>query len=68
MTLQSLFPPLLASAANERRPSWWTRLVAPIVVDRQRKADAYVADHPRRHRNEYRDQFIVELERRLLGQ
>jgi hypothetical protein len=68
MTLQSLFPPLLAPAANERRPSWWARLVAPIVTDRQRKADAYVADHLLRHRNEQRDQFIVELERRLLGQ
>src|SRR5262249_17672684 len=67
MTLQLLFP-ALASTANERRPSWWARLIAPIVADRQRKAEAYVADYLRRHRSEQRDQFIVELERRLLGQ
>jgi hypothetical protein len=68
MTLQSPFPSLLASAANERRPSWWARLVALIVADRQRKADAYIVDHLRRHAGEHRDQFILELERRLLGQ
>jgi hypothetical protein len=68
MTLQSFFPSSLASAANERRPSWWARLIAPIVADRQRKADDNVADHLRCHRIEQRDQFIVELERRLLGQ
>jgi hypothetical protein len=68
MTLQSFFPSLLASAAEERRPSWWRRLVAPIVAERQRKADAYVADHLRRHASEHRNQFILELERRLLGQ
>jgi hypothetical protein len=38
------------------------------VVDRQRKADDYIADDLRRHRDEHRDQFFVELERRLLGQ
>ncbi len=68
MTLQSLFPSLLASAANERRPSWWARLMAPIVADRKRKADAYVVDHLRRHASEHRNRFILELERRLLGQ
>jgi hypothetical protein len=68
MTLQSLFPSSLALAANQCRPSWWARLIAPIVADRQRKTDAYIVDHLRRHRNEHRDQFIVELERRLLGQ
>jgi hypothetical protein len=68
MTLQSLFPSSLALAANERRPSWWARLIAPIVADRKRKADEYVADDLRRHRHEHRDQFIVELERRFLGQ
>jgi hypothetical protein len=68
MTLQSLFPPLLASAANERRGSWWARLIAPIVADRQRKADDYVADELRCHRDEHRDQFFIELERRILGQ
>jgi hypothetical protein len=68
VTLQSLFPSPLASAANERRPSWWARLIAPILADRQRKTDAYIVDHLRRHSSEHRDQFIVELERRLLGQ
>jgi len=68
MTLQSFFPSVLAPAVAERRPSWWARLMGPIVADRQRKADEYVADDLRRHRNEHRDQFIVELERRLLGQ
>jgi hypothetical protein len=68
MTLQLLFPSSLASAANERRSSWWARLVGRIVADRQRKADEYVADDLRRHRDEHRDQFFVELERRLLGQ
>jgi hypothetical protein len=68
MTLQLLFPASLASTANERRLPWWARLIAPIVADRQRTADAYVADYLRRHRSEQRDQFTVELERRLLGQ
>ena len=68
MTLQSLFPSLPASAAEEGRPSWWRRLIAPIVTERQRKADAYVVDHLRRHAGEHRNQFILELERRLLGQ
>ena len=68
VTSQSLFPSSLASAANERRPSWWARLIAPIAADRQRKTDAYVVDHLRRHASEHRNQFILELERRLLGQ
>lgn len=68
MTLQSLFPSLLASAANERRPSWWARLIAPIVDHQQRKAEEYLAHYLRRYPNEHRDQFIAELERRLLGQ
>ena len=68
MTLQSFFPSVLAPAVAERRPSWLARLIGPIVADRQRKADAYVADHLRRHASEHRNQFILELERRLLGQ
>jgi hypothetical protein len=68
MTLQSLFPSLLASAAEEGRPSWWRRLIAPITTERQRKADAYVADDLRRHASDHRNQFVLELERRLLGQ
>jgi hypothetical protein len=68
MTLQSFFPSLPASAAQEGRPSWWRRLFAPIVTERQRKADAYVADHLRCHASEHHNQFILELERRLLGQ
>jgi len=68
MTLQSFFPSLPASAAEEGRPSWWRRVIAAIMTERQRKADVYVADHLRRHASEHRDQFILELERRLLGQ
>ena len=68
MTLQSLFPSLLAPEVAERRPSWCARLIAPIVAARKRKADAYVADHLRRHAGEHRNQFIFELEGRLLGQ
>jgi hypothetical protein len=68
VTLQSLFPSVLALAVAEHRPSWWARLIAPIVADRKRRADAYVADHLRRHAGEHRNQFIFELERRLLGQ
>ena len=68
MTLQSLFPSVLTPAADERRPPLWRRLIDPIVLERERKADKYIADHLRHHRGESRDDFIVELERRFLGQ
>ena len=68
MTLQPLFPSLHVPAVAERRPSWWRRLIAPIVDHQQRKADEYLAHYLRRYPNEHRDQFITELERRLLGQ
>jgi hypothetical protein len=64
MTLQTFSPALLAPAREDRSPSFWRRLLVAIMVGRQRKADAYVADYLERHSGEYHDEIRAVLRQR----
>jgi hypothetical protein len=64
MTLQTFSPALLAPAREDRSPSFRRRLLDAIMVGRQLKADAYVADYLERHSGEYHDEIRAALRQR----
>ena len=48
--------------------SFGTRLIGKMMAAQQRKADRQVMDVLANLPNKYRNDFVTELERRLLGQ
>jgi hypothetical protein len=68
MTLQAFSPSLFVPARQGRERSFWRQLLGAIMEGRQRKADEYLRDYLRRHRDEHPDESRSELERRHLGQ
>ena len=53
---------------SQSQQSFGGRLVRWVTVRQQRKADRQVLDVLANLPNKYRNDFVIELERRLLGQ
>jgi hypothetical protein len=53
---------------SQSKQSFSGRLVRWVLARQQRKANRHVLDALRNLPKKYRDDFVIELERRLLGQ
>jgi len=53
---------------NSSHQSFGARLVGWVMVRQQRKADRHIQDVLATLPNKYRDNYVIELERRLAGQ
>jgi hypothetical protein len=59
----------MTTQMNSRsKQSFGGRLVRWVMARQQRKANRHVLDALRNLPKKYRDDFVIELERRLLGQ
>jgi hypothetical protein len=59
----------MTTQINSRsKHSFGGRLVRWVTARQQRKANRQILDALRTLPNKYRDDFVIELERRLLGQ
>ena len=59
---------MITQMNSRSKQSFGGRLVRWVTVRQQRKADRQVLDVLANLPNKYRNDFVIELERRLLGQ